>query len=157
MRVIVSLSWKEPNLALLFKYGTIQQYWTGEASSRQPWSKYVSWKCHFVFRLLCNQYYFGITCATYCRPRNDNIGHYNCDENGNKHCIPGWTGEECNTGRSLLDSACFSSEIRKRSLSTFPVPRYLIFIKMEIITQKLKFSADMVQWKFTWYFYQIWK
>lgn len=42
--------------------------------------------------------YYGVDCATYCVARDDSTGHYNCDTNGGKNCLEGWSGPECTIG-----------------------------------------------------------
>lgn len=49
-------------------------------------------------RVQCNPNYYNATCTKFCRPRNDVFGHYDCDQNGDKTCMPGWTGTTCETG-----------------------------------------------------------
>ncbi|KAF7656516.1 hypothetical protein LDENG_00040310 [Lucifuga dentata] len=49
----------------------------------------------YSYHVVCNEYYHGEACSTYCRPRNDTFGHYICDDEGNRLCLPGWKGEYC--------------------------------------------------------------
>ncbi|XP_021356594.1 delta-like protein 1 isoform X1 [Mizuhopecten yessoensis] len=58
----------------------------------------------FNYRILCDENYYGPECNVICRPRNDNLGHYLCDENGTKICLPGWEGEHCQ--RALCLDTC---------------------------------------------------
>lgn len=55
---------------------------------------------HFEYqiRVTCDDYYYGFGCNKFCRPRDDFFGHYACDQNGNKTCMEGWMGPECNKG-----------------------------------------------------------
>ncbi|XP_046687565.1 protein jagged-1b isoform X1 [Homalodisca vitripennis] len=46
-------------------------------------------------RVQCDLNYYNSTCTKFCRPRNDKFGHYNCDRNGDKECITGWKGANC--------------------------------------------------------------
>ncbi|XP_015589296.1 protein jagged-2 [Cephus cinctus] len=48
-------------------------------------------------RVQCADHYYNATCTKFCRPRNDIFGHYTCDENGDKVCIQGWKGADCET------------------------------------------------------------
>ncbi|XP_014252915.1 protein jagged-1b isoform X2 [Cimex lectularius] len=48
-------------------------------------------------RVQCDQHYFNATCTKLCRPRDDKFGHYTCDTNGDKVCINGWKGTNCET------------------------------------------------------------
>jgi jagged-like protein len=50
-------------------------------------------------RVQCEPNYYNATCTKFCRPRNDMFGHYECDRNGDKTCMSGWTGATCETGR----------------------------------------------------------
>lgn len=52
-------------------------------------------------RVQCEPNYYNATCTKFCRPRNDMFGHYECDRNGDKTCMPGWTGATCETGRFI--------------------------------------------------------
>ncbi|KAL4230157.1 Delta-like protein 4 [Mactra antiquata] len=47
------------------------------------------------YRLVCDVHYFGTGCDVYCRPRDDQFGHFKCSENGTKICDHGWTGTFC--------------------------------------------------------------
>lgn len=53
----------------------------------------------YQIRVSCDEHYYGFGCNKFCRPRNDFFGHYNCDHNGNKTCLEGWSGPECSTGK----------------------------------------------------------
>uniref|UniRef100_A0A182JD50 Delta-like protein n=1 Tax=Anopheles atroparvus TaxID=41427 RepID=A0A182JD50_ANOAO len=46
-------------------------------------------------RVQCADNYYNTTCTTFCRPRNDQFGHYTCGKEGNKVCLPGWQGANC--------------------------------------------------------------
>lgn len=46
-------------------------------------------------RVLCQPNYYNTTCTTFCRPRDDKFGHYSCTPDGDKHCLPGWQGDNC--------------------------------------------------------------
>lgn len=52
----------------------------------------------YKIRVLCDEHYYNTTCTKLCRPRNDKFGHYNCDLNGDKECLEGWIGNNCQTG-----------------------------------------------------------
>ncbi|XP_057337294.1 protein jagged-1b-like [Microplitis mediator] len=54
---------------------------------------------HLTYRLRvqCADHYYNATCTKFCRPRDDIFGHYTCDENGDKVCIHGWKGADCET------------------------------------------------------------
>ncbi|CAG9565824.1 unnamed protein product [Danaus chrysippus] len=46
-------------------------------------------------RVLCQPNYYNTTCTTFCRPRDDKFGHYACSPAGDKRCLPGWQGDNC--------------------------------------------------------------
>ncbi|RMB98662.1 hypothetical protein DUI87_24880 [Hirundo rustica rustica] len=46
-------------------------------------------------RVKCDENYYSALCNKFCGPRDDFVGHYTCDQNGNKACMEGWMGEEC--------------------------------------------------------------
>ncbi|XP_065372234.1 protein serrate [Calliphora vicina] len=46
-------------------------------------------------RVQCAATYYNTTCTTFCRPRNDQFGHYNCGPQGEKICLNGWMGDNC--------------------------------------------------------------
>lgn len=65
----------------------------------------------FMFRFLvhrvrvqCSENYYNTTCTTFCRPRNDQFGHYTCGDKGDKVCLAGWQGANCEKGK------CFASD-----------------------------------------------
>ncbi|KAH3858871.1 hypothetical protein DPMN_101513, partial [Dreissena polymorpha] len=49
----------------------------------------------YKIRVVCDTNYFNTTCSKYCRPRDDKLGHYTCNGNGDKVCMDGWLGTEC--------------------------------------------------------------
>lgn len=49
----------------------------------------------YKYRVICDENYFGAGCEVFCRHRNDSFGHYVCDGDGTKLCLPGWEGEFC--------------------------------------------------------------
>ncbi|XP_061545727.1 protein jagged-1b isoform X2 [Phycodurus eques] len=51
----------------------------------------------YQIRVSCDEHYYGFGCNKFCRPRDEFFGHYTCDYNGNKTCLEGWSGPECNT------------------------------------------------------------
>lgn len=52
----------------------------------------------YQIRVTCDEHYYGFGCNKFCRPRDEFFGHYTCDYNGNKTCLEGWSGPDCNTG-----------------------------------------------------------
>lgn len=53
----------------------------------------------YQIRVSCDEHYYGFGCNKFCRPRDEFFGHYTCDYNGNKTCLEGWSGPDCNTGK----------------------------------------------------------
>uniref|UniRef100_A0A669ER87 Delta-like protein n=1 Tax=Oreochromis niloticus TaxID=8128 RepID=A0A669ER87_ORENI len=51
----------------------------------------------YQIRVSCDEHYYGFGCNKFCRPRDEFFGHYTCDNNGNKTCLEGWSGPDCNT------------------------------------------------------------
>jgi len=49
----------------------------------------------YEFRVTCDAHYFGAGCGNFCRPRDDNFGHYTCSSAGRPVCNPGWQGDYC--------------------------------------------------------------
>ncbi|XP_013414285.1 protein jagged-1b isoform X2 [Lingula anatina] len=62
----------------------------------------------FVYRIrvVCDPFYYNTTCNKFCRPRNDQFGHYECNANGDKVCLPGWMGMNCET--AICRTGCHS-------------------------------------------------
>lgn len=58
-------------------------------------------KITYRIRVLCDKHYYNSTCMKFCRPRDDKFGHFTCDPQGNKECIAGWTGTNCEIGELL--------------------------------------------------------
>nr|CAB3238244.1 delta protein [Phallusia mammillata] len=48
----------------------------------------------YSYRVRCQPHQYGNGCSIYCQPRDDMFGHYTCNENGEKVCLPGWTGNK---------------------------------------------------------------
>ncbi|XP_068173137.1 delta-like protein C [Antennarius striatus] len=49
----------------------------------------------YSYHVVCDEHYHGDACSAYCRPRNDTFGHFTCDDEGNRRCHDGWSGEYC--------------------------------------------------------------
>uniref|UniRef100_A0A6Q2XIC2 Delta-like protein n=1 Tax=Esox lucius TaxID=8010 RepID=A0A6Q2XIC2_ESOLU len=65
----------------------------------------------YSIRVRCDENYYGSKCNKQCRPRDDNYGHYVCDQFGNRGCMEGWMGTYCTTaickqGCNLLQGTC---------------------------------------------------
>ena len=57
----------------------------------------------YATRIECATNYYQSDCSVYCIPTCDNTGHYTCDTNGNKICLPGYT----NTSNNCLDGMLY--------------------------------------------------
>lgn len=55
-------------------------------------------------RIYCSLNYYGDGCTTFCRARDDQFGHYNCSASGQKMCMDGWHGTDCD--RAKCRSGC---------------------------------------------------
>ncbi|XP_046847319.1 protein jagged-1-like isoform X4 [Xenia sp. Carnegie-2017] len=68
----------------------------------------------YEYRVICDSGYYGANCKTYCQPRNDEFGHYSCDDSGSQICLPGWTGKPkcikaiCKKGCDEQHGSCLS-------------------------------------------------
>ncbi|KAK3092241.1 hypothetical protein FSP39_000187 [Pinctada imbricata] len=49
----------------------------------------------YRIRVVCDLHYYNTTCTKFCRPRDDHFGHFSCDDNGDKVCMQGWMGTDC--------------------------------------------------------------
>lgn len=49
----------------------------------------------YKIRVICDKNYYNSTCTVLCKPRNDQFGHYTCNNKGQKVCLEGWSGETC--------------------------------------------------------------
>lgn len=59
------------------------------------------------YRVRCDPGYYGPRCALACNARQDKFGHYECDKNGTRSCLDGWTGKFCDTREFCLhDNQC---------------------------------------------------
>ncbi|XP_072239661.1 protein jagged-1b-like [Leuresthes tenuis] len=76
-------------------------FYSGMISPSQQWKRLEHngpvAQFHFQVRLSCDEHYYGFGCNKFCRPRDDFFGHYECDHNGNKTCLEGWSGPDCKT------------------------------------------------------------
>ena len=59
------------------------------------------------FRLTCKGNFYGTDCATFCEQTDhDTLGHFSCDENGNRVCLDGYTDPTTNCVTMSCDSEC---------------------------------------------------
>lgn len=72
----------------------------------EDWSQDVHFgeqsELRYSYHVFCEQFYFGDGCAEYCRPRNDTLGHYACDAEGNRICLEGWKGNYCSERKTYV-------------------------------------------------------
>ncbi|XP_025830978.1 protein jagged-1b [Agrilus planipennis] len=79
-------------------------------------------------RVKCDTHYYNATCTKFCRPRNDKFGHYRCNSNGDKECIEGWKGTNCEIDKIsdktplLCNSTRWLAEVKN-----LPTPTALAF------------------------------
>jgi len=52
----------------------------------------------YGYRVVCKDGRYGPGCNFQCTPRDDKFGHYSCNNNGQKICLPGWKGDYCEEG-----------------------------------------------------------
>ncbi|KAF4802579.1 Protein jagged-1 [Turdus rufiventris] len=78
---------------------------SGMINPSRQWQtlKHSAGVAHFEYqiRVTCAEHYYGFGCNKFCRPRDDFFTHHTCDQNGNKTCLEGWMGPECNKGVSM--------------------------------------------------------
>ncbi|CAL4061270.1 unnamed protein product [Meganyctiphanes norvegica] len=67
----------------------------------------------YEFRVTCQENYFDQGCRKWCKPRNDNFGHYSCNATGDIVCNKGWQGTDnyclkpiCSTDCHLTQGFC---------------------------------------------------
>lgn len=87
----------------------------------EDWSQDVHFgeqsELRYSYHVFCDEYYFGDGCADYCRPRDDTLGHYTCDEEGNRICLEGWKGNYCSERKGLFNHNECGFEQRSQKLS----------------------------------------
>ncbi|MEQ2190725.1 hypothetical protein XENOCAPTIV_007196, partial [Xenoophorus captivus] len=98
------LIWNQKNKSLLL-FSDNQNNLVSRLATRrrlaigEDWSQDVHFgeqsELRYSYHVYCDEYYFGDGCADYCRPRDDTLGHYTCDEEGNRICLEGWKGNYC--------------------------------------------------------------
>lgn len=49
----------------------------------------------YSYRVVCAEHYYGPKCSEPCMPRDDIYGHYRCNNEGQRVCLDGWTGNWC--------------------------------------------------------------
>lgn len=85
------------------RIGTFQGSSIGRALPSDDW-KSVQWNSsntehqqslQLKYEIECHPGYFGDGCSKICRGRDDDIGHYECDTQGERVCLQGWKGAYC--------------------------------------------------------------
>ncbi|XP_062385440.1 delta-like protein B [Sardina pilchardus] len=65
----------------------------------ENWSQDIHYgeqsEMRYSYHVSCDENYHGEDCSDYCRPRDDTLGHYTCDETGSRDCLEGWKGQYC--------------------------------------------------------------
>ncbi|KAL4238752.1 Delta-like protein 4 [Mactra antiquata] len=65
----------------------------------QEWKNYIhktnETELEYMYRVKCDADYYDPGCSTLCRPRDDQFGHYTCDQDGQIVCMEGWKGNYC--------------------------------------------------------------
>lgn len=91
-------------------------------------------------RVQCEPHYYSATCTKLCRPRDDLFGHWECDRNGDKTCMPGWTGTSCDTGRVIFQFLQFFVYSVKGLHFCFV---FLLATKWESLEQRLRSQSRL--------------
>lgn len=86
--------------ALCTDAGLIEEaWWSGIVEPSAEWHALqhagATAAVAYRVRVLCQPNYYNTTCTTFCRPRDDKFGHYSCTAEGDKRCLPGWQGDNC--------------------------------------------------------------
>lgn len=129
-----SSNWLERSILLrsVNKKSDTEYYSTTESNaSAEPDS---ASKLKLLYRLQCDEHFYGNVCQTFCQPQSSIHGNYNCDsQTGSKICLQGWTGFNCDIGQFILRS------------SWFPPPCLLFFDRLRL------FTSHQNLWVCCWY------
>lgn len=66
----------------------------------------VNSELNYSYRVMCDNHYYGSTCSNYCKPRDDEFGHFRCETDGTKVCMDGWQGDYCTEGKFTSTIFC---------------------------------------------------
>ncbi len=58
------------------------------------------------FELECGEGFYGSDCGVFCIPRDNDLGHFTCDSNGNIMCLEGFNNTSTNCTQCLLSEGC---------------------------------------------------
>uniref|UniRef100_A0A1I8GTR6 Delta-like protein n=1 Tax=Macrostomum lignano TaxID=282301 RepID=A0A1I8GTR6_9PLAT len=83
-------------------------------SPSQNWTSHRSWRSDGVelvysYRIRCPANHYGSSCHRLCVPRDDIVGHFTCDSQGRRVCMPGYTGSLCS--KPVCSKNCSSNGI----------------------------------------------
>lgn len=97
----------------------------------------------YDFRVTCEEHYYGKGCGSLCRPRDDQFGHYQCSELGDRVCLAGWQGDYCTK--------------RKYTNNNINIAIIVSIVKctanrLKIITTRISLPIDhAVRWDESWH------
>ncbi|XP_060938972.1 delta-like protein 4 [Limanda limanda] len=80
---------------LIGSYATQRQLGIGSEWSLDGTTHGTQTELRYSYRFICNEHYYGDTCSMICASRDDHFGHYTCNPDGQKACLPGWKGAYC--------------------------------------------------------------
>ena len=83
--VVMTTRWQDPS----FRVGN---HWRVVQESQN------NAKLEYAVRVTCSRDFYGSDCKTTCVSRDDSLGHYTCDSEGDRKCLHGWTGVYCSEG-----------------------------------------------------------
>ncbi|CAG2100574.1 unnamed protein product [Medioppia subpectinata] len=83
------------------RYLKVDNKWTQKSGQNNQTSM------NYSYRVVCGDSYFGDYCDTFCKPRDDKYGHFQCGPAGEKQCFPGWHGNYCE--KAICRSGCNST------------------------------------------------
>ncbi len=87
---------------------------TGYSPPTDYRGKYMRSVLSLSFLVTCAESYYGSDCGRFCRARDDYLGHYTCDDNGNIICNYGYRYPTANcTTECVPDSGCCELYIYK--------------------------------------------
>ena len=58
------------------------------------------------FQVTCTENFFGSDCATFCVERDDELGHFTCDKEGNIVCREGYGNPSINCTCAVTEGCC---------------------------------------------------
>jgi len=61
------------------------------------------------FRVTCTENFYGSDCVTFCVERDDDLGHYTCDSEGNIICREGYGNPSINCTCMVAEGCCESA------------------------------------------------